>query len=546
MMRRFAPLLSVGAVVFITGCAAPRTPVPDPLRPALHRSRAESGLLRAQRSWEALARGDDRTAAVAEYNAGTREFIQAMIGSVLPAAWRGVHAMESPAGRLTVAFGVGGSGAEESPARFDRLLLAETKSANAAVPASLRAGLGVPMLARVGKSATASQRKTGYPNAGQFVPLTAWLEFSTGPGNTPRATLRLSDPRERTDVRVGRVARTMAADFGAPAHAILAPKNFVQLAFKGLLDPARFVPDRGIYLGEPFHPDKIPVILTHGLNSDPHIWENLATGIMADPELGRRFQIWYFAYPTGEPVLNTARAFRRSLAEVRGFYEAQNPRRPARELVLVGHSMGGLVCRLAVTDSGEAFYRAYFTRPIDELRFRPRVREEIRAALYFRPVPGAARAVFIATPHRGSGLADGYLARLVRSLVSLPIASLRTVSEIVTLNEDALNPLIRNLQHLGATSVDTLSPHHPYFAALESRPITVPFHSIIGDRGRAAGPGSSDGVVPYTSSHVSGARSERFVPYGHSCVEPAETVAEVTRILREHLATRRVGRAPSR
>jgi hypothetical protein len=47
---------------------------------------------------------------------------------------------------------------------------------------------------------------------------------------------------------------------------------------------------------------------------------------------------------------------------------------------------------------------------------------------------------------------------------------------------------------------------------------------------------SSDGVVPYWSSHLAGAVSERIVPAQHvtACQNP-ETVEELKRILRLHL-----------
>ena len=61
------------------------------------------------------------------------------------------------------------------------------------------------------------------------------------------------------------------------------------------------------------------------------------------------------------------------------------------------------------------------------------------------------------------------------------------------------------------------------------------FHSIIGDRGRGPGPTSSDGVVPYWSSHLEGAQSEKLVPHGHSCTHSEAVTAEIARILHQHL-----------
>jgi hypothetical protein len=72
----------------------------------------------------------------------------------------------------------------------------------------------------------------------------------------------------------------------------------------------------------------------------------------------------------------------------------------------------------------------------------------------------------------------------------------------------------------------------------------VPYHSIIGDRGRGDTPNSSDGVVPYWSSHLDGAQSEKIVPSGHGAEHSPEAITEVLRILREQVASRRSGKQP--
>jgi hypothetical protein len=64
-----------------------------------------------------------------------------------------------------------------------------------------------------------------------------------------------------------------------------------------------------------------------------------------------------------------------------------------------------------------------------------------------------------------------------------------------------------------------------------------PCHSIIGDRGRGDTPNSSDGVVPYWSSHLAGAQSELIVPGPHGSLALPQTIADLKRILRLHLAT---------
>jgi hypothetical protein len=99
------------------------------------------------------------------------------------------------------------------------------------------------------------------------------------------------------------------------------------------------------------------------------------------------------------------------------------------------------------------------------------------------------------------------------------------------------------------TSIDTLSPQNRFVRTMNKLPIAdhIPYHSIIGDRGRGDTPNSSDGVVPYWSSHLDGAQSERIVPSGHPAHQNKQGMEEVDRILRLNLrnANGKDGRAQS-
>jgi hypothetical protein len=78
------------------------------------------------------------------------------------------------------------------------------------------------------------------------------------------------------------------------------------------------------------------------------------------------------------------------------------------------------------------------------------------------------------------------------------------------------DPTVLKLNRL-PNSIDTLSPNDPFVKEMNALPMAkrIPYHSIIGDRGRGDTPNSSDGVVPYWSSHLDGAESEKIVPSGH-------------------------------
>jgi hypothetical protein len=87
------------------------------------------------------------------------------------------------------------------------------------------------------------------------------------------------------------------------------------------------------------------------------------------------------------------------------------------------------------------------------------------------------------------------------------------------------------------TGINGLSPRSPVLRGLDTLPIHAPYHTIVGDRGRGDTPNSSDGVVAYWSSHLTGAQSELIVPGPHGSFALPQTVSELKRILRLNLAT---------
>ena len=83
-------------------------------------------------------------------------------------------------------------------------------------------------------------------------------------------------------------------------------------------------------------------------------------------------------------------------------------------------------------------------------------------------------------------------------------------------------------------SVDTLAPNSRFVKAINTIPIKsgVPYYTVIGDRGKGDSQNSSDGVVPYWSSHRDGAQSELVVPSSHSSHQNPQAIEEVKRILK--------------
>ncbi|MBV8099688.1 MAG: hypothetical protein JOZ31_11070 [Verrucomicrobia bacterium] len=377
----------------------------------------------------------------------------------------------------------------------------------------------------VGVHKPAEPRKYFLPRDGLAVPVTAVVDFSQSSSQQAGvhdATLSLYQPGERDKVELAKVERPLAADLAAPTGYY---PNPLLAGLYAMMRPGSFEDRAGLYMLEPYDPDQIPVVFIHGLLSIPQMWRLTIDAIQSDPQLRGRFQFWVFAYPTGDPIILSALRLRESLARVYELY----PR--TKGMILVGHSMGGIVARLQSTNSQRVLWDGVFGNDADRLYATLPADSLAKKALIFDSNPRVKRLVFICVPHRGSYLATSWVGAIGVSLIRLPSAIIGRAEQIV------LAPVLKSIGYKRLpTGINGLSPRSPLLRSLDTVPITAPYYSIIGDRGRGDSPNSSDGVVPYWSSHLAGAQSELIVPGPHGSFALPQTIAELKRILRLDLA----------
>jgi pimeloyl-ACP methyl ester carboxylesterase len=393
-------------------------------------------------------------------------------------------------------------------------------------------GVGTPLLGRVNGYELNRNRPGFRPLEGFLWPVTATVDFSPEAKGVRRATFSLFDPRLAEQVSYLGQRATLASDYTTPIAVTATEQRKRKLGLGGLLHGGAYLGSTGLYPTQPYTEKKIPVVLVHGLLSDQDTWAYLLNEIAADPELRKRYQYWVYYYPTGLPVPYSAFLMRDQIAKIRAQEHPGGSHSPLRRVIVVGHSMGGLLARFMVSNSGDALYNAYFIKPIGQLNLTPERRERLRRAMYFKAEPGIQSVVFIATPHRGSGLADNPLAYLVRQFVKQPPSVKEEISATFVANRESM------VHPIGVRgSLDSLSPENEIYVALPKMkiPTQIRLHSIIGNRGDGRTVGSSDGVVPYSSSHLDGVASEVMVPAGHSgTLKRPETAKELRRILKEN------------
>ncbi|RYD32124.1 MAG: alpha/beta hydrolase [Verrucomicrobiaceae bacterium] len=378
-------------------------------------------------------------------------------------------------------------------------------------------GVGLPVAPKW-KRPTDPKMQRFVTARGYLEPITAVLTFDSAAkaGRTREASITGYDPTYISKIDLGRTEYPLAADFTAPIVEQTYDINEITIALSGLIHPG--VLDSKLILLEPYDKDRIPILLVHGLNSHPRMWKDVINDLRADPKLRGRYQFMLFYYPTGWPIAYSSMRLREELAALEDLVGKP------KDMVLVGHSMGGLLSRMQVIDPGRKIWDTQMGADADKLYEKLPANHLAKRTLIFSPDPDIGREIYIAVPHRGSGLADKSITTWFIKLLKLP-------STITS----AFIDLPANLIDRGKlTSVAGLSPTNPLFKALDEIPIRVPHHSIIGDRGRGDTPNSSDGVVRYWSSHLDSAQSEVIVPAGHGAYKPPEAIRELRRILLLH------------
>ena len=299
-------------------------------------------------------------------------------------------------------------------------------------------------------------------------------------------------------------------------------------------DPQQILGD-GLVMMHPYRPGRIPVVLVHGTASSPARWADMINELTNDPSITGRYQFWLFQYSTGQPILYSALLLRRALHSIVNELDPNGKDAALRQMVIAGHSQGGLLTKLMAIKSGNRFWEIVSSEPFDQVEMPAETRALLREGEFFDPVPNLKRVVFIATPHRGSYQATGWVLNLVNRLIRLPGTLVSQMTDLLA------QPAFANLHTSRLpTSVDNMSPGHPFLRALNDLRIDpgITAHSIIAVLGDGPLTGRTDGIVAYESAHIEGVESEKVVRSGHSTQSNPETIDEVRRILREHIGVR--------
>ena len=394
-------------------------------------------------------------------------------------------------------------------------------------------GFGAAMVAYRKASAEHMKENPFMSPLGMAVPVNATLDFSAGGGLVELAFHNLTVVDEAA---LGGRTVPLAADLTAPL--VVPFNNFEErnIAWKGLVHPDDYIDYMKLFQLSPFQPDKIPLILVHGLLSSPHIWLSVFNVLNADPQLRERYQLYVFLYPTGYPVAYSAAALRRRLAQFQDYFDPDRSNPNMQNVILFGHSMGGILSSMQIRSTTDAYERTFFSMPIDALAgVDDEQKAALKALLNYQASPNITRVVFVATPHRGSEAASGLRGSIGSALIADPTETVLT-QPLPPI--DGLTDAGHYIVEHRLNGIESLVPHNPALLAILEQPIRegVTFHSIIGQKDpKVPLAQGTDGTVPYWSSHLEGAASEEVIYDKHTpLVNNEGTVEELRRLLYLH------------
>jgi len=407
-------------------------------------------------------------------------------------------------------------------------------------------GIGAPLTASIEPLAGVDNAAYSLLIPNIKIPVTIFLRLEDVAGGIKSGTitghLDLHTIEETTTVAINGKQVPLEFEQSSALAYTLEGSDIYKFELKGLLsgdfslpikNVARFRDD--LFFMAPYQPDRIPVVLIHGTASSPARWAEMVNELQNDRALWGRYQFWLFTYNSGNPIAYSGGILADALRSVVAKFDPEGKNPALNKMVVIGHSQGGLLTRLMVTDSGTQFWDNAFSVPFEQLQATPETKVIIKRSLFYTPLPFVRRVVFIATPHQGSYVSGGLIGQLAGKFISLPFKLLNPVQEVLVQNPQA--SAFRSMKDI-PRSTDNMDPKNKFIKALAALPIApgVTVHSIIA----VENPDDpkekwNDGVVAYSSAHLEGVASELIVHSSHSTQSEPQTIEEVRRILLENL-----------
>ncbi len=362
--------------------------------------------------------------------------------------------------------------------------------------------------------------------------------FSSDKSVRYRAEIELYDPYYNNTFKIGDRSVAIEADISTPGATLLS-KEAILKNVDGLLNPGECLKQisQGLVFFRPYQPQKIPVILVHGLFSTSRTWEQMINILLGNPILRENYQFGFFGYPSGCSLVFSAYLFRKSLHRLQETFEPADINKNFRQTVIVAHSLGGIISKMQTMHNGAEFFSKFCDKPLEELDLDPETFQMAKDILFFEPVPFISRLIMLATPHHGSEMAKQAFSKFFSGMIEHPEEFEKKAQKFfdAVMESGGVKDLSKNFKL--KTGIEGVSSDNATLLHYDRPPDKkdVQVHSIIGDNQQADQTGGTDGVVEYKSSHIDYAVSEKVVKSDHQVHKRPAAITEVERILIEHL-----------
>jgi hypothetical protein len=316
-----------------------------------------------------------------------------------------------------------------------------------------------------------------------------------------------------------------------------------QSAFAALLDGNKPGYDYGIFSPGPIRPDRRPILMIHGLNSSPMIWLKLSHAIYKDPILAANYQVWHAFYPSGAPPFFNAMRLRHDVDEMRTQLQNTVGLSAETPMVVIGHSMGGIIAKTFIINSGMTLWDETFLFRPDAWPGKDKDLQRYRDVFLFNARQDVDSVFFLDTPHHGAEVAEAWYSRLASKLITIPEMFARLNRKLFQrIRIETVTPQMQPyLQDGGPNSVQVLSPQHPLLRKIATLPYQRPVYSVVGSDSQPycydekACAQLSDSVVPFFSAHEPRAEAQIIVPSQHNSYQSQEAIDFIVQQLRQRL-----------
>jgi pimeloyl-ACP methyl ester carboxylesterase len=406
------------------------------------------------------------------------------------------------------------------------------------------AGIGVPLIATRNRE-TAAEAVAEHMPPRLNLAATAFLRVEGGLADLERgvpAALELYAAFNVPTVDVGGHPVPLETDLTAPLARQLETGRVWAFEFGSFLSGSSYKDLTGMWMLQPYQRGKIPVVFVHGTASSPARWAEMFNQLNADAVLRAKYQFWFFSYTTGNPIIYSGSLLREALTDMVKSLDPEGTDASLRDMVVIGHSQGGILTKLQAVASGDAYWHNFENSGVPIEKLTAEDIEFLKKLAIFEPHPSVKRVIFVSTPQHGALVATGLLGAIFRSFASAPSAVFSRMSSVVK-SPDLIDVLAKKTP----TSVENMAPDNQFVTTLVSLQIAsgIHAHSIIAVQGEGPPDELDDGAVAYKSAHIEPVDSEFIVRAGHSCQDNPFVIEEVHRILLLHLQETPPASAPS-